>query len=67
MARVGPQRHRKQNKTVIIAPIPSNLSSYWWNHLINPVELTIAAIASVNGHGLLFTIWNGLFSCIDIN
>ena len=53
--------------TVIIAPILSNLSSYWWNHLNKTFKVTIAPIAPVTGHGLLFTIWNGWFSCIDIN
>ena len=38
------------------------MSSYWWNHLINPIKVTIAPIAPVSGHGLLFTIWNGWFS-----
>jgi len=42
--------------TVMIAPIPSKLSSYWWNHLINPIRVTIAPIAPVSGHGLLFTM-----------
>jgi len=45
--------------TVMIAPIPSKLSSYWWNHLISPIRVTIAPIAPVSGQGLLFTIWNG--------
>jgi len=53
--------------TVIIAPIPSKLSSYWWNHLISPIKVTIAPIAPVSGQGLLFTMWKGWFSCIDIN
>jgi len=51
----------------MIAPMPSRLSSYWWNHLINPIRVTIAPIAPVRGQGLLFTIWNGWFSCIDIS
>jgi len=42
--------------TVMIAPIPNNLSLYWWNHLISPIKVTIAPIAPVSGHGLLFTI-----------
>jgi hypothetical protein len=53
--------------TVMIAPIPIRLLSYWWNHLISPIRVTIAPIAPVSGHGLLFTMWNGWFSCIDIN
>jgi len=53
--------------TVMIAPIPSKLSSYWWNHLISPIRVTIAPIAPVSGQGLLFTIWKGWFSCIDIS
>jgi hypothetical protein len=53
--------------TVIIAPIPSKLSSYWWNHLISPIRETIAPIAPMSDHGLLFTIWDGWFSCIDID
>jgi hypothetical protein len=53
--------------TVIIAPIPSRLSSYWWNHLISSIKVTIAPIAPVSGQGRLFIIWNGWFSCIDIN
>jgi hypothetical protein len=53
--------------TVMIAPIPVKLLSYWWNHSISPIKVTIAPIAPVSGHGLLFTIWNGWFSCIDIN
>ena len=52
---------------VITAPIPNKLSSYWWNHLICPVKVTIAPITPVSGHGPLFTVWNGWFSCIDIN
>jgi len=47
--------------TVITAPIPSRLSSYWWNHLISPISVTMAPIAPVSGHGLLFTMWNGWF------
>jgi hypothetical protein len=54
-------------RIVMIAPILSSLSSYWWNHLINPIRVTIAPMALVRGHGLLFTMWNGWFSCIDIN
>ena len=42
--------------TVITAPIPNKLSSYLWNHLINPVKVTVAPIAPVSGHGLLFAI-----------
>jgi hypothetical protein len=53
--------------TVIIAPIPSKLSSYWWNNLISPFRVSIAPIAPVSGHDLLCTIWNGWFLCIDIN
>jgi len=45
--------------TLMIAPIPNRLSSYWWNHLISPISVTIAPIAAVSGHGLLFTMWNG--------
>ncbi len=52
---------------VIIVPIPSKLLSYWWNHLISPIKVTIAPMAPVSGHGLLFTMWNGWFSCIDIS
>jgi len=42
--------------TVIIAPIPSRMSSYWWNHLISPIKVTIAPVAPVSGQGILFTI-----------
>jgi len=42
--------------TVMIAPIPSKLLSDWWNHLISPIRVTIAPVAPVSGHGLLFTI-----------
>jgi len=42
--------------TVMIAPFPDRLSSYWWNHLISPINVTIAPIAPVRGHGPLFTI-----------
>jgi hypothetical protein len=45
--------------TVITVPTPSRLLSYWWNHLISPINVTIAPIAPVSGQGLLFTIWNG--------
>jgi len=27
--------------------------------LISPIQVTIAPIAPVSGHGLLFTMWNG--------
>jgi hypothetical protein len=30
-------------------------------------RVTIAPIAPMSGHDLLFTLWNGLLSCIDIN
>jgi hypothetical protein len=53
--------------TVMIAPILNRLSSYWWNHLIKPIRVTIAPTAPVSGHGLLFTMWKGWFSCIDIS
>jgi len=66
-SRVTSRHHWIMVNTVMIAPIASNLSSYWWNHLINPIKVTIAPIAPVRGHGLLFTIWNGWFSCIDIS
>jgi len=51
---------------VMIAPILNSLLSYWWNYLISPIKVTIAPIALVRGHGLLFTMWNGWFLCIDI-
>jgi len=35
--------------------------------LISPIRVTIAPVATVSGQGLLFTLWNGWFSCIDIN
>jgi len=41
---------------VIIALIPNKLLSNWWNHLISPIRVTIAPVAPVSGHGLLFTI-----------
>ena len=44
--------------TVIIAAIPNRLLSYWWNHLISPINVTIAPMAPVSGHDLLFTMWN---------
>lgn len=44
---------------VMIVPTPSRLLSYWWNHLISPISVTIAPMAPVRGHGLLFTMWNG--------
>jgi len=53
--------------TIIIAPIPNSLSSYWSNHIISPIKVTIVPIAPVRGHGILFTIWNWCYSCIDIN
>jgi len=53
--------------TVIITPIPSKLSSYWWNYLISLIRLINAPVAPVSGKSLLFTIWNVWFSCIDIN
>ena len=53
--------------TVIIAPIPSNLLSYWWNHLIKSFKVTITPIAPVSGHALLFTIFNRWFSYNDTN
>jgi hypothetical protein len=65
--RVTSRHHWIMVSTAIIAPIPSKLSSYWWNHLISPVRVTIAPVAPVSGQDLLFTIWNGWFSCIDIN
>ena len=46
--------------------IPSNLSSYWWNHLIDAVKVTVAPIAPVSGHGLLFTMWKGIPQCLEI-
>jgi len=45
----------------MIALIPSNLSSYWWNHFIIPTNIIIAPIAPVIGHGLLFTMWKVYF------
>jgi hypothetical protein len=51
--------------TVIIAPIPNNLSSYW-NHLISPIKVTIAPIAPVKGHGLLFTSGMGGFRVLTL-
>jgi hypothetical protein len=44
---------------VMIAPIPRRLLSYWWNHLISPINVNIAPVAPVISHGLLFTMWNG--------
>ena len=58
-SRVTSRHHPIIVSTVIIAPIPSNLSSYWWNHLISPIRVTIAPITPVSGHGRLFTMWNG--------
>ena len=53
-SRVTSRHHWIMVNRVIIAPMPSKLSSYWWNHLINPIRITIAPIAPVNGQGLLF-------------
>ena len=47
--------------TVMIAPSPSKLSSYWWNHLISPVRVTIASTAPVCGHGLCLLYGMGGF------
>jgi hypothetical protein len=66
-SRVTSHHHRIVVSTVMIAPMPSKLSSYWWNHLISSISIVIAPMAPVSGHGLLFTIWNEWFSCIDIN
>ena len=66
-SRVTSRHHWIMVIRVIIVPIPSRLLSYWWNHLINPIRVTIAPMAPVSGHGLLFTMWNGWFSCIDIS
>jgi hypothetical protein len=41
-----------------MVPTPSRLLSYWWNHLISPISVTIAPMS---GQGLLFTMWNGGF------
>jgi hypothetical protein len=30
--------------------------SYWWNHLIWPISVTISPMAPVIGQGLLFTM-----------
>jgi len=65
-SRVTSRHHLIMVSTVIIVPITNNLS-YWWNHLISPIKVTIAPIAPVRGHGHLFTMWNGWFSCIDID
>jgi hypothetical protein len=40
----------------MIAPVPNNLSPYWWNNLISPIKVTIAPVAPVTGHDLLFTV-----------
>ena len=61
-SRVTSRHHWITVNTVIIAPIPSNLSSYWWNHLINPIKVSIALIGLVSIHGLLPTMWNGCCS-----
>jgi len=66
-SRVTSRHHWIMVRTVMIAPIPIRLLSYWWNHLISPIKVTIAPTAPVRGHGLLFTMWNGWFSCIDIS
>ena len=50
--RVTSRHHWIMVSAVIIAPIPSKLSSYWWNHLISPIRVTIAPIAPVSAHGL---------------
>jgi hypothetical protein len=42
--------------TIMIVPIPINLSSYCWNQLIDPTRITVAPVATVRGRGLLFTI-----------
>jgi len=65
-SRVTSRHHWIRVSTVMTAPILNNMSSYWWNHLISPIKVTIAPLASVRDHGLLFTIWNGWFSFIDI-
>jgi hypothetical protein len=41
--------------------------SYRWNHLIICVSVTVSPMADVSGHGLLFTVWNGWCSWLDIN
>jgi len=64
-SRVTSRHHLIIVSTVMIAPVPNNRSSYWWNHLISPIKVTIAPVAPVRNHILLFTIWNGWFSCID--
>jgi hypothetical protein len=66
-SRVKSRRHWIMVSAVMIAPIPNRLSSYWWNHLISPVRIVIAPMAPVSGYGLLFTMWDEWFSCIDIN
>jgi hypothetical protein len=66
-SRVTSRHHCIIVNTVMITPIPIRLLSYWWNLLISPIKVSIAPIAPVSGHGLLFTIRNGWFSCIDIN
>lgn len=58
-SRVISRHHWIMVNTVITVPTPSRLLSYWWNHLISPINVTIAPIAPVSGHGLLFTMWNG--------
>jgi hypothetical protein len=40
--------------TVIRDPTRSRLLSYWWNHLINPISVTIAPIAPVKVFCLLY-------------
>jgi hypothetical protein len=51
----------------MIDPMPSKVSSYWWNPLISSISIVIAPMAPGSGHGRLVTIWNEWFSCIDIN
>lgn len=46
---------------IVIIPILINVCSYWWNHLIVPVNVIIAPIAPIRGHGLWFTMWNVWF------
>jgi hypothetical protein len=66
-SRVTSRHHWIMVNTVIIVPIPGRLSSYFLNYLISPIYIVIAPMAAVSGHGLLFTLWNGWFSCIHSN
>ena len=62
-SRVTSHHHWIMLIIVMIAPVASRLLSFWWNHLIRPINVTITPMAPVSGHSvewMILVYWHQL-------